>query len=94
MPCDGKAWLARLQSGVANPRRVAATEATRRLGSEPDQSSTCWRTLQRRCLGVPWVFLTLVDEHWSFWVRAAGVDPDPTPDCTAPTLSATRFVST
>ena len=28
-------------------------------------------------LGVPWVFLTLVDEHPSFWVSAAGVDPDP-----------------
>lgn len=76
-PWDGIAWQARLQSGVIDPQRVAAVEATRLLDSQPDESFDQLARLAAAVLGVPWVFLTLVDEHRSFWVSAAGVDPDP-----------------
>ena len=77
MPWDGTAWEARLQAGVIDPQRVAAVEATRLLDSEPDESFDQLARLAAAVLGVPWVFVTLVDEHRSFWVSAVGVDPDP-----------------
>ena len=77
MPWDGTAWEARVRSGVIDPRRVAAVEATRLLDSEPDESFDQLARLAAAVLGVPWVFVTLVDEHRSFWVSAFGVDPDP-----------------
>ena len=76
-PWNGNAWQARLRSGVIDPRRVAAVEATRLLDSEPDESFDQLARLAAAVLGVPWVFLTLVDEHRSFWVSGAGIDPDP-----------------
>ena len=74
---DAIAWQARLQSGVIDPQRVAAVEATRLLDSQPDESFDQLARLAAAVLGVPWVFLTLVDEHRSFRVGAAGVDADP-----------------
>ncbi len=76
-PWDGNAWQARLHSGVIDPQRVAAVEATRLLDSQPEESFDQLARLAAAVLGVSWVFLTLVDEHRSFWVGAAGVDPDP-----------------
>ncbi len=37
-PWDGEAWHARVQSGVLDPQRVAAVEATGLLDSTPDES--------------------------------------------------------
>ena len=76
-PWDGAAWQARVQAGVIDPQRVAAVEATGLLDSEPDESFDQLARLAAAVLGVPWVFVTLVDEHRSFWVSAVGVDPDP-----------------
>ncbi len=76
-PWDGAAWQARLQARVVDPQRVAATEATRLLDSKPDESFDQLARLAAAVLGVPWVFVTLVDEHRSFWMGAVGVDPDP-----------------
>ena len=58
-------------------QRVAAVEATGLLDSDPDESFDQLARLAAAVLGVPWVFVTLVDEHRSFWVSAVGVDPDP-----------------
>ena len=77
VPWDGTAWEARVRSGVIDPQRVAAVEKTRLLDSEPDESFDQLARLAAAVLGVPWVFVTLVDEHRSFWVSAVGVDPDP-----------------
>ena len=74
---DGTAWQARVQAGVIDPQRVAAVEATRLLDSKPDESFDQLARLAAAVLGVPWVFVTLVDEHRSFRVSAVGVDPDP-----------------
>ena len=76
-PWDGAAWQARVQLGVLDPRRVAAVEATALLDSKPDESFDQLARLAAAVLGVPWVFVTLVDDHRSFWVSAVGVDPDP-----------------
>ena len=76
-PSGLPAWDARLRSGVIDPQRVAAVEATRLLDSKPDESFDQLARLAAAVLGVPWVFVTLVDEHRSFWVSAVGVDPDP-----------------
>jgi hypothetical protein len=76
-PWDGAAWQARLRSSVIAPQRVEAAEATGLLDSKPDESFDQLARLAAAVLGVPWVFLTQVDEHRSFWVSAAGVDPDP-----------------
>ena len=76
-PSEVAAWDARLQSGVIDPQRVAAVEATGLLDSKPDESFDQLARLAAAVLGVPWVFVTLVDEHRSFWVSAVGVDPDP-----------------
>ena len=77
VPWDGADWQARVQAGVVDPQRVAAVEATRLLDSEPDESFDQLARLAAAVLGVPWVFVTLVDEHRSFWVSAVDVDPDP-----------------
>ena len=77
VPWEGTAWEARVESRVLDPQRVAAVEATRLLDSEPDESFDQLARLAAAVLGVPWVFVTLVDEHRSFWVSAVGVDPDP-----------------
>ncbi len=66
-----------MQSRVLDPHRVAAVEATRLLDSKPAESFDQLARLAAAVLGVPWVFVTLVDEHRSFWVSAVGVDPDP-----------------
>jgi GAF domain-containing protein len=66
-----------VQAGVIDPGRVAAVKATRLLDSEPDESFDQLARLAAAVLGVPWVFVTLVDEHRSFWVSAVGVDADP-----------------
>jgi len=76
-PWDGAAWEARAQSGVIDPQRVAAVKATRLLDSKPDESFDQLAHLAAAVLGVPWVFVTLVDDHRSFWVSAVGADPDP-----------------
>lgn len=47
------------------------------LDSTPDESFDQLARLAAAVLGVPWVFLTLVDDHRSFWMSAVGVDPDP-----------------
>ena len=77
MPWDDTAWEARVQAGVSDPQRLAAVEATKLLDSAPDESFDQLARLAAAVLGVPWVFLTLVDEHRSFWVSAAGVAPAP-----------------
>jgi GAF domain-containing protein len=77
VPWDDSAWRARVQAGVIDPGRVAAVKATRLLDSEPDESFDQLARLAAAVLGVPWVFVTLVDEHRSFWVSAVGVDADP-----------------
>src|SRR5215210_3716865 len=74
---DGTAWRAPVRSGVIDPQRVAAVEATGLLDSKPDESFDQLARLAAAVLGVPWVFVTLVDEDRSFWVSAVGVDPDP-----------------
>lgn len=76
-PWDPASWQARLRAGVADPQRVAAVEATQLLDSKPDESFDELARLAAAALRVPWVFVTLVDEHRSFWVSAVGVDPDP-----------------
>jgi GAF domain-containing protein len=73
---DGDAWQARVQSSVTNPHRVAAAEATGLLDADPDESFDQLARLAAAVLGVPWVFVTVVDEDRSFWVSAAGVDVD------------------
>ncbi len=74
---DGDAWQALVQSSVIDPQRIAAVKASRLLDSKPDESFDQLARLAAALLGVPWVFVTLVDEHRSFWVSAAGVDLDP-----------------
>ena len=76
-PWDGAAWEARRHSRVIDPQRVAAAEATGLFDTKPDESFDQLARLAAAVLGVPWVFVTLVDEHRSFWVGAVGVDPDP-----------------
>ena len=76
-PWDTATWQQRIHSGVIDPQRIAAVEATGLLDSKPDEPFDQLARLAAAVLGVPWVFLTLVDEHRSFWVSAAGVDPDP-----------------
>lgn len=71
------AWDALVHAGVTDPQRVAAVAATRLLDSPPDESFDQLARLAAAVLRVPWVFVTLVDESRSFWVSAAGVDPDP-----------------
>jgi GAF domain-containing protein len=73
---DVDAWRARVQSSVINPHRVAAAEETGLLDAEPDESFDQLARLAAAVLGVPWVFVTVVDEDRSFWVSAAGVDLD------------------
>ncbi len=77
VPWDGAAWEARRHSRVVDPQRVAAAKATGLFDSKPDEPFDQLARLAAAVLGVPWVFVTLVDEHRSFWVSAAGVDPDP-----------------
>ena len=62
---------------MIDPRRVAAAEATGLLDSKPDEPFDQLARLAAAVLGVPWVFVTLVDEHRSFWFGAAGLDADP-----------------
>jgi len=76
VPFDGAAWETLVRSGVSDPHRVAAVGATGLLDSAPDESFDQLARLAAAVLGVPWVFLTLVDEHRSFWVSAAGVDAE------------------
>ena len=76
MPFDGAAWETLVRSGVSDPHRVAAVGATGLLDSAPDESFDQLARLAAAVVGVPWVFLTLVDEHRSFWVSAAGVDAE------------------
>jgi GAF domain-containing protein len=71
------AWDAVLERGVHDPRRLAAVASTRLLDSTPDESFDQLARLAAAVLGVPWVFVTLVDENRSFWVSAAGIEPDP-----------------
>lgn len=66
-----------MTSAVADVQRLAAVDATRLLDTKPDESFDQLARLAAAVLGVPWVFVTLVDDHRSFWVSAAGVDPDP-----------------
>ncbi|MCU1398908.1 MAG: Serine phosphatase RsbU, regulator of sigma subunit [Acidimicrobiales bacterium] len=75
-PWDDAAWQARVQSGVTDTRRVSAVEATGLLDAAPEDSFDQLARLAAAVLGVPWVFVTLVDEHRSFWVSAVGVEPD------------------
>ena len=76
-PWNDAAWHVRLQSGVSDSTRVAAVEATGMLDGKPDESFDQLARLAAAVLGVPWVFVTLVDDHRSFWVSAVGVDSDP-----------------
>ncbi|MCU1364603.1 MAG: putative magnesium/manganese-dependent protein phosphatase with domain [Ilumatobacteraceae bacterium] len=76
-PWNDAAWQARVQAGVTEMRRVSAVEATGLLDATPDESFDQLARLAAAVLGVPWVFVTLVDEHRSFWVSAVGVAPDP-----------------
>ena len=71
---DLSTWQKRVRSGVADSHRLAAVAATGLLEGEPDESFDQLARLAAAVLGVPWVFLTLVDEHRSFWVSAAGVE--------------------
>ncbi len=73
---DRVASETRLRASVSDPSRVAATAATGLLDSTPDAAFDELARLAAAVLGVPWVFLTLVDAHRSFWVSAAGVDAD------------------
>jgi sigma-B regulation protein RsbU (phosphoserine phosphatase) len=77
-PWDRAAWDTRLNSNVHDSKRLAAVASTRLLDSAPDESFDQLARLAAAVLGVPWVFVTLVDDRRSFWVNAAGVDPDPT----------------
>ncbi len=77
VPWDPVEWGVRLQSGVVDPQRVASVKATGLLDAPLDESFDLLARLAAGVLGVPWVFLRLVDEHRSFCVSAAGVDPDP-----------------
>lgn len=74
---DGAAWQARLHASVGEPARLAATAATGLLDSKPDAAFDELTRLAAAVLGVPWVFVTMVDEHRSFWVSTAGIDLDP-----------------
>lgn len=74
---DGRSSRVLVKSSLIDTRRVAAVEATRLLDSKPDESFDQLSRLAAAVLGVPWVFVTLVDEHRSFWVSAVGVEPDP-----------------
>ena len=76
-PRHGDDWQSLVQSSVSDPQRMAAVEATRLLDSKPDELFDQLARLAAAVLGVPWVFVTLVDERRSFWVSAAGIDPDP-----------------
>jgi GAF domain-containing protein len=77
VPWDVAGWQARVESSVFDPNRVAAVEATGLLDSDPDESFDQLARLAAAVLGVPWVFVTLVDQDRSFWVSAVGVEPDP-----------------
>lgn len=74
---DDDAWQARVKSSVSDRRRVAAAVATGLLDSDPDEAFEQLARLAAAVLGVPWVFVTVVDNARSFWVSAAGLDPDP-----------------
>jgi GAF domain-containing protein len=77
MAVDGVARDTLVRSGLSDPQRVAAAEATGLLDAPPDESFDQLARLAAAVLGVPWVFLTMVDEHRSFWLSASGVDADP-----------------
>ena len=77
VPWDPTEWEVRVQSGVLDSQRVASAKATGLLDAPPDESFDLLARLAAGVLGVPWVFLTVVDEHRSFCVSAAGVEPDP-----------------
>lgn len=61
---------------MLDEERVAAVEATGLLGAPPAEAFDHLSRLAAAVLGVPWVFVTLVDAHRSFWMSASGIPID------------------
>jgi GAF domain-containing protein len=73
---DPEKWSAEVHAAIRDPGRLAAVVATGMLDSAPSESLDLLARLAASVLGVPWVFVTLVDDRRSFWVSAAGVERD------------------
>lgn len=76
-PFELDEWQTRIRARVADRARLAAVEATGLLDASPDEAFDQLARLAAAVLGVRWVFVTLVDQHRSFWMSAAGMAPDP-----------------
>lgn len=59
---------------VCDPVRLAAVAATGLLDTDPEPAFDELASLAARLLGTPFAFVTLVDEHRSFWKARVGVD--------------------
>ena len=75
---DRVAWEALIRSRVGDDSRLAAVADTGLLDSGPDDVFDRLTRLAAAVLVVPWAFVTLVDDHRSFWKSCFGtgaIDP-------------------
>ncbi|MYX98322.1 SpoIIE family protein phosphatase [Streptomyces sp. SID486] len=63
-----------LPAALSDPRRLAAVEATGLLGTGPDDVFEDLAQVAAAVTGCGRAFITLVDEHRSFWKSCVGVD--------------------
>jgi serine phosphatase RsbU (regulator of sigma subunit) len=59
--------------GVYDPARLAAAVATGLLDSDPEQSFDELASLAATVTGAPLAFITIVDDHRSYWKSAVGL---------------------
>jgi len=74
---DHEERTAEVHAAITDPERLAAVAATGLRDSAPNESLDLLARLAANLLGVPWVFVTLVDDHRSYWVSAAGIERGP-----------------
>lgn len=65
-----------LPAALSDPRRLAAVEATGLLDTGPEEAFEDLARLAGAVTGCGRAFITLVDDHRSFWKSCVGVPPN------------------
>ena len=71
-PWSRSQWLMVVDDAVNDPARLAAVHHADVLDSGPEEYLDRLSRIASDALGVPWVFVTIVDASRSFWKSAAG----------------------
>ena len=69
---DGAAWAELIRARVSDRPRLAAVAATGLVDTELEEVFDRLTRLAALVLGVPWAFVTLVDDRHSFWKSCFG----------------------